>query len=797
MRRRNGPSNKVVPTGPYLAQNNAVSKIQAMYRGRKARDRLTLTKVNVISRLIPSMRMEVINLRNRVAHLEDSNNGTTPFKVKEDLNFKMEFEQSSMNEINYDDISDNEYALSGSMWDVVILLGTRSVGIAGTLYSTMLLIMNIIIQFIFCYIVLANFTTETFDDSTILGFRSWRRNIAHSSEFMEVSSEVSLASRICNNDSGLELSGSQAVSHQWLSSYLNGNGSLMCVLTVIMWLFTVLKEISSILSFWRAFCLLPRHKRTVLSVEGNSFDSISNIRYLVVMITTLCRFVVVASLGYAGTAWLTNTVSVTDLILNAVALEFILCVDELIFEALAPHRLKAVVVNFGSNPMPLPPVHDWKGVDYESISLFITLIIITVSVWQLMVIPFEYRLKLADDALCAGELDFVFTVGKTGVPAWSESLPYRDADGHKTNAQSYGTGDWTVKGHSLHKKDRERLGFGSSIIDKLVEGYGSTRVPESGLCGDSIFYEKANQTIPPPFCDSGVCEVSFCEAQYYVGLIDIYGNIVQSFSDDDWYCCISAQIKTPNIHGGRLSLLGFQTETVSNVMQIWNPGCSDVLGEILLDDEDQEFTILPFSNLFAGRIGDVLGGMCGICPYHLPYCDPVLNQCTKISCNLLEPYCLEDSTIGLHTRQFCPSTCSCSDPSNNLILTSSDYGCPNTCTDYMNYEEAVAEKSCEDEPIGSNLTIAYIDEVARISSDWPGFWRDQWSTVVYPYISTYGCDAIPVLVTNPTIPMDFCVEGNSFWPIKSMAYICPVSCACSTEMMTGCPSKCFINTTST
>mmetsp|Transcript_26980 Transcript_26980/g.35006 ORF Transcript_26980/g.35006 Transcript_26980/m.35006 type:complete len:798 (+) Transcript_26980:29-2422(+) len=797
MRRRNGPSNKVVPTGPYLAQNNAVSKIQAMYRGRKARDRLTLTKVNVISRLIPSMRMEVINLRNRVAHLEDSNNGTTPFKVKEDLNFKMEFEQSSMNEINYDDISDNEYALSGSMWDVVILLGTRSVGIAGTLYSTMLLIMNIIIQFIFCYIVLANFTAETFDDNAILGFRSWRRNIAHSSDFMEDISEVSLASRICNNDSGLELSGSQAVSHEWLSSYLNGNGSLMCILTVTMWLLTVLKEISSIISFWRAFCLLPRSNKTVLSIEGNSFDEISQTRFILVLFTTICRVAVVTSLGYAGTAWLANTVSVTDLILNAVALEFVLCVDEIIFEALAPFRLKAVVDNFASSPMPLPPVRDWKGIDPESMSLFITLVIITLSVWQLMVIPFEYRLKLADDALCAGELDFVFTVGKTGVPAWSESLPYRDADGHKTNAQSYGTGDWTVKGHSLHKKDRERLGFGSSIIDKLVEGYGSTRVPESGLCGDSIFYEKANQTIPPPFCDSGVCEVSFCEAQYYVGLIDIYGNIVQSFSDDDWYCCISAQIKTPNIHGGRLSLLGFQTETVSNVMQIWNPGCSDVLGEILLDDEDQEFTILPFSNLFAGRIGDVLGGMCGICPYHLPYCDPVLNQCTKISCNLLEPYCLEDSTIGLHTRQFCPSTCSCSDPSNNLILTSSDYGCPNTCTDYMNYEEAVAEKSCEDEPIGSNLTIAYIDEVARISSDWPGFWRDQWSTVVYPYISTYGCDAIPVLVTNPTIPMDFCVEGNSFWPIKSMAYICPVSCACSTEMMTGCPSKCFINTTST
>eukprot|EP00615_Pteridomonas_danica_P011147 CAMPEP_0114355652 /NCGR_PEP_ID=MMETSP0101-20121206/20381_1 /TAXON_ID=38822 ORGANISM="Pteridomonas danica, Strain PT" /NCGR_SAMPLE_ID=MMETSP0101 /ASSEMBLY_ACC=CAM_ASM_000211 /LENGTH=167 /DNA_ID=CAMNT_0001497709 /DNA_START=445 /DNA_END=944 /DNA_ORIENTATION=+ len=166
---------------------------------------------------------------------------------------------------------------------------------------------------------------------------------------------------------------------------------------------------------------------TILSNDKNSFDSISNSRYTLVMITTICRVAVVTSLGYAGTAWLANTVSVTDLILNAVALEFVLCVDEIIFEALAPYRLKGAVDHFASSPMPLPPVRDWKGIDYESISLFVTLIVLTISVWQLLVIPFEYRLKLADDALCAGELEFVYTIGKTGVPAWSESLPYRDA----------------------------------------------------------------------------------------------------------------------------------------------------------------------------------------------------------------------------------------------------------------------------------------------------------------------------------------------------------------------------------
>ena len=59
----------------------------------------------------------------------------------------------------------------------------------------------------------------------------------------------------------------------------------------------------------------------------------------------------------------------SNLLLNAVALEFVLSVDELIFDALATHQLKHVLTLFSSAPLPTSSsVRRWRGLDFTSVA---------------------------------------------------------------------------------------------------------------------------------------------------------------------------------------------------------------------------------------------------------------------------------------------------------------------------------------------------------------------------------------------------------------------------------------------
>jgi hypothetical protein len=385
-------------------------------------------------------------------------------------------------------------------------------------------------------------------------------------------------------------------------------------------------------------------------------------------------------------------------------------------------------------------------------------------------------------------------VGGSGVPAWSKTSLFRDGHGKLGTAKSYGTGEWS-KDNAIHKADQDRLNFVTGVVDSIVDGYGISRktTTSSGKeCGESIFYRRVNQTVHTPFCNGGVCESTFCEAAYYVGLIDIYGNVLQPYSEKDIKCCVSQQVRTPNIKGGRLSLNGIVAETTITAMDVWNPSCTDQLGPQTPYAPDQDDLLFPFLNLIGQAFSDVFGGTCGICPAHIPFCDPVLNECRNVTCADAEGYCLEDSTAGVRARQFCPATCGCDNPKNTLVLSSPDFGCPQNCADYAAYDNNVGTDSCEDKPVGSSELVEFVDEVTRISSEWPGFWRDQWATAIAPYVLYYGCYTVPLFKSNPTIPMDLCVDGGFMWPIKPIAYLCPVTCGCSTDMMWGCPTSCSV-----
>lgn len=69
---------------------------------------------------------------------------------------------------------DNSYTLNGSMWDASILVGTSAVAPAGSFFSFLLLLLNVLVQSIFVWLVLSTLTDPNFDNETVRRLRDWR-----------------------------------------------------------------------------------------------------------------------------------------------------------------------------------------------------------------------------------------------------------------------------------------------------------------------------------------------------------------------------------------------------------------------------------------------------------------------------------------------------------------------------------------------------------------------------------------------------------------------------------------------
>ena len=71
-----------------------------------------------------------------------------------------------------------------------------------------------------------------------------------------------------------------------------------------------------------------------------------------------------SAFGPTQTQYLCYTVGVEDLLLNAVALEFVMDTDELIYDCLAPVRAKRIVDNLVGFTI---PIKSWKGLDMREV----------------------------------------------------------------------------------------------------------------------------------------------------------------------------------------------------------------------------------------------------------------------------------------------------------------------------------------------------------------------------------------------------------------------------------------------
>jgi len=119
---------------------------------------------------------------------------------------------------------------------------------------------------------------------------------------------------------------------------------------LILWTLTILIEARKVERFSRQINALPRCVGLHMMFNKDKNDDGDDtweikgltlgVWLLITIFIVLPKILIVLSLFYLGFQWLANTASPADLILNALALEFVVNIDEQLFEGLMPKCLK-------------------------------------------------------------------------------------------------------------------------------------------------------------------------------------------------------------------------------------------------------------------------------------------------------------------------------------------------------------------------------------------------------------------------------------------------------------------------
>lgn len=231
------------------------------------------------------------------------------------------------------------------MWDASVLLGFGEIGYASNVLLAVGLVTNIVVQGIFCWMI--STLSEEFNDFTdddVLAFSAWRSETPSGT-----------VDTICSLDHTVP----SYNYHTWetmhdASNYLRYNlgfkhGPLLCLIVVVAWTLNMCKIMKIATDF--VFAIQNTYDPHVEKMELQMHLQ----RYSISK--TPCRRVAWAwALGVmqvgiscfllvVGAQWLVTTTRSSDLVSNAVALTYILEIDELLFICVVPRQVHDIITN--------------------------------------------------------------------------------------------------------------------------------------------------------------------------------------------------------------------------------------------------------------------------------------------------------------------------------------------------------------------------------------------------------------------------------------------------------------------
>ena len=463
--------------------------------------------------------------------------------------------------------------------------------------------------------------------------------------------------------------------------------------------------------------------------------------------TMLVRLAICFFMTWQGTEYLVHTIGVEDLLLNAVALEFIMSTDELIYDALCPLRAKHLVENTIGLRVPSTKNIRWDGRSLVSLAL-----VIGQMAWAgTILIPQLDVLQGVKDAICAGDQAFVYGIDGMGTVVWG--YPH----GIDSTQQDAGYTTWPEFHGDKGQNDIQTLDFNQGVIELILLGYGRGSCP-----ADRCYNLDYSVPVALPIWERAGC-------------------------------CVPRQLKAPAIVSGKFSIKEKDSEDTVDASDIWNPSCGNLLD-----------LVAYATNVLKGEIGTTLQrsdyapdtSACGYCYPEFPFCEEGtyhgayfnksvkgVYNCRDVRCQDVLPYCnLAGTAVGIRARMMCPLNCGCDQPRSELALSVPSSGCPTRCHETATYEVQMAQLPCEDVPQNDTAFNRFLDNFELAAHSWPKDWLET-ANVTVRLLRTFGCSYLGMTsqdlvgVPSPAWPPDFgtgvniCVQGGSLHPVKPLSIV--------------------------
>jgi len=186
-----------------------------------------------------------------------------------------------------------------------------------------------------------------------------------------------------------------------------GHGPMLCAVCVFLFAVLVLRELRSLLEFLRAMGALPRGRTRL---ERGRLVAMSWSRFAGMLSLGFLRAIVALALLCAGVLWLSSTSSLTDLIMSAAALGFVLDLDGHLLETTVPAAVQKVLG--GLQPLRYRRLPCCM----EAVAPLLCLAGTVTACLMVIVLPLADNMLLAKAMFCDGSLDFAVAQNPAGAP---------------------------------------------------------------------------------------------------------------------------------------------------------------------------------------------------------------------------------------------------------------------------------------------------------------------------------------------------------------------------------------------
>eukprot|EP00913_Durusdinium_trenchii_P035658 g33367.t2 len=344
--------------------------------------------------------------------------------------------------VNYDQVDSkasedrDDYFFQSSTWDLALFVGTDVVGTFGSLHTMVLVLSTFMIQLVFVGVVALNFSQPRVDHFSIQDAKRWRLATGHMETFWDPLTKASLASRVCNNDQALHVANGQASLFQTVNTYLGEAGApflfrgpVLGMVALTLWFLMVSDDVTTTLDLGRVLMTIPTGP-TCLVLDTDDEDDpkyvlshLSFSRKLWGTLITVVRLAVACVLLCFGSLYVVQTIYLPDLVLNCIALEIVLNVDDLLFTALASTPSRFLMNTL--QPIKLPNMPRRKGLDVKAFCMLLAVPVALLLVNQLVMRPMLYDIQAVHTELCGGFQDFVWLEDARRMAVMAETKPYR------------------------------------------------------------------------------------------------------------------------------------------------------------------------------------------------------------------------------------------------------------------------------------------------------------------------------------------------------------------------------------